>query len=287
MKKICCTILCLLLPVLAFSLPSMSQIKKHGIIDIAFLNKVATKAKKGDAFSEAQLGEGYINGSIGYFPNFDKGLYWLNKAAEQGDPIAYINLAELYNQGAGVEQDSAKAKKYYELAFKGLKEKIANKDYPENALPLLQYNLAKIYFWGLGDATQPDMKKAFELIHASAEAGFGHSIKAVALMYRYALGTKYNPQEAFKWEKILANVGVRESQYIVGWAYLKGVGTSKNAKEALYWIRRSAQNYYYPAIQLLVALRDEGRISKIYSTEERSYKSLIEQMLSQRPYVIR
>lgn len=48
--------------------------------------------------------------------NYEKAVYWHEKAAAQGHAWAQSNLGVLYDQGQGVPQDYAKARQWWERA---------------------------------------------------------------------------------------------------------------------------------------------------------------------------
>ena len=50
-------------------------------------------ATAGDSFSQDHLGMLYLNGSVGVAPDYAKSVFWLRKAAEQGESEAQANLA--------------------------------------------------------------------------------------------------------------------------------------------------------------------------------------------------
>lgn len=72
-------------------------------------------ANNGYIDGECSLGGCYIYG-IGIEKNFQQGLMWLNKAAEQNSAQAYVWLGECYEQGWGVKKDDSIAFNYYQKA---------------------------------------------------------------------------------------------------------------------------------------------------------------------------
>ncbi|BDQ28133.1 hypothetical protein ASB1_18090 (plasmid) [Helicobacter heilmannii] len=49
-------------------------------------------------------------------PNYQKALEYFQKAAKMGDPVAYMMLAQMYDNGDGVGQDEEMAKQYKQKA---------------------------------------------------------------------------------------------------------------------------------------------------------------------------
>ncbi len=73
-------------------------------------------AQDGRALRQNQLGVVLLTGQLGFEPDPQKGLYWLRKAASQGDHNALINLAEILTQGQhGVPADPASGLQMYAL----------------------------------------------------------------------------------------------------------------------------------------------------------------------------
>ena len=58
--------------------------------------------------TQSNLGTLYLEGT-GVPQDSSKGIYWLRKAARQGDAEAYVNLGRVYFEGTGVPKDWAKA----------------------------------------------------------------------------------------------------------------------------------------------------------------------------------
>ena len=72
-------------------------------------------APQGDAVAQYTLGDMYRWGDIGS-ANFEKALYWYNRAAKQGNVDAMLGLAGMYGHGQGVPQDKAAAYRWLVLA---------------------------------------------------------------------------------------------------------------------------------------------------------------------------
>ncbi|MCK4609191.1 MAG: sel1 repeat family protein [Gammaproteobacteria bacterium] len=244
----------LLVPVLASAMPTVKDIHRHGIISLDQIATLYTQAKKGDAFSQAELGASLLNGSLGMLPNMQKAFYWINKAAAQDSAYGYFLLANMSLHGSGVSHDCSK---YYEYVGKGIKvyrQKVAQHAYTKRQRAEVDYYVANLYFWGVSGAVKQNLATAFALYKESAEDGFVHSMQRVEFMYRYGLGVKQNLPKAHKWALLLARVGSPEAEYIVGRDYLYGLGVSKDKARAILWLRRSALRNYMPAIENLAHL---------------------------------
>ena len=62
-------------------------------------------AERGDARSEANLGEMFERGLGGLPKNEAQAAYWFRKAADHGDVVAQLALGAMYREGRGVPKD--------------------------------------------------------------------------------------------------------------------------------------------------------------------------------------
>ncbi len=73
-------------------------------------------AEDGRATRQNQLGVALLNGELGFSADKQKGIYWLRKAATQGEPNALVNLADiLINGDYGVKPDPLTGLQLYTL----------------------------------------------------------------------------------------------------------------------------------------------------------------------------
>jgi len=75
-----------------------------------------SRVRNGDAEAINNLGIYYLQGMYGFHQNYVKAMELFLQAAELGFNRAYVNVANSYCSGRGVEVDMKKAKHYYELA---------------------------------------------------------------------------------------------------------------------------------------------------------------------------
>ena len=71
------------------------------------------QANQGNAQAQRTLAYIYYRGAGGVAQNRQKGVQWMQRAAENGDAAAQYNLGLSYADGEGVEQDKAEAAKWY------------------------------------------------------------------------------------------------------------------------------------------------------------------------------
>jgi TPR repeat protein len=80
------------------------------------------KATSGDAASQVLVGEAYAAGSGGprdsrqLTEDYKQAAAWYRKAADQGNIVGQIHLADLYRDGRGVARDTAQAVEWYRKA---------------------------------------------------------------------------------------------------------------------------------------------------------------------------
>jgi TPR repeat protein len=73
-------------------------------------------AEDGRALRQNQLGVALLNGELGFKANAEKGMFWLHKAAKQGDHDALRNLASILISGNyGVKPEPEVGLQLYEL----------------------------------------------------------------------------------------------------------------------------------------------------------------------------
>src|SRR2546422_724089 len=77
--------------------------------DRKLLAEIRTKAEKGDAQSQFELGAAFHFGSFGVAKDSVEAVKWYRKAAEQNHAIAQHNLGVYYETGRGVGKDFVEA----------------------------------------------------------------------------------------------------------------------------------------------------------------------------------
>ncbi len=117
---------------------------------ISAINNYKKVAAEGSVLAENRLGEIYLAEAVlpiedraprdiaNYkapimLPDIDKAVYWLTKAAQDGDPSAQGTLGELYKQGIGVAQNLVQAYAWQSIAVTS--QTRFNPDFTNNAIP--------------------------------------------------------------------------------------------------------------------------------------------------------
>ncbi|PKC66373.1 kinase-like protein [Rhizophagus irregularis] len=246
--------------------------KYNKIIDIKKTKSVEIKIHKTVYFEGLrQIGINNYNSQ-----NYNKALYYFQKAAENGNKFALCNLGNCYKNGEGIEQNKRKAFKLYQKsADQGYKDaqfqlgncynegvgidinktkafelfKVAAKKEHTTA----QYNLGIMY--ENGECTETDLekndkgvmrnsKKAFKLYQKSAEQGYINAQFELGYCYDRGVGTIINKTKAFELYKIAAEKGNKAAQNNLGDLYRNGGGTEKDLEKAIKWYNKAAENGY-------------------------------------------
>jgi localization factor PodJL len=109
---------------------------------------------------------------------------------------AQFRLGGLYEKGAGVKKDLARARELYEAAA-------------DKGNGKAMHNLAVIYAEGVNGP--PDYNKAAEWFHKAANHGVRDSQYNLAILYARGIGVQKNDAEAYKWFALAADQGDKEA----------------------------------------------------------------------------
>jgi TPR repeat protein len=185
-------------------------------------NKLALKyytlsAKQNDREALFMLGYLHEKGLCGVKQHYKMASLYYTKAAEQGHSTAQLNLAILYHNGFGVDQDLDLAVKYYILAAK---------DNHSEA----QSNLGVMYQNGQG--LEQDYAKAFYYYSLAANQDNPLAESNLGYLYYYGYGVEQNHAKALEYYTRAANKKNAGALYMIGVIYENGNGVEKNLKIA-------------------------------------------------------
>ncbi len=199
-------------------------------------------------------------GSYYYYSNeYEKGLHWLQQAAEQDVADANIFLGKMYKGGKGVKKDFDQALNYY------LKANELDSIFSEYLISYIN-ETGIMYYQG------KDYEKAFEWFQKAADRGDGKAQYFLGDMYNKGKGVDQDSGKAFEWfqkakkssneknmdleafelmMKDLLEVqlvllekgkkGDREAQYILGKMYYDGDVVEQNYAKAIKWFEKAAE----------------------------------------------
>lgn len=181
-------------------------------------------AEQGNSQAQAMLGLMYDNG-YGVNKDSAEAFKWYLKAAEQGIPVVQHDVGVKYFQGMGVAQNYQEAAKWWEQA--------ANAGLSDS-----QFNLGLMYYRGLG--MKIDYPKAAELFRKAADQGHGLAQYSIAVMYAFGQGMDKDYTEALKWFRKSAAQGVPQAQFNLGVFYENGYGLDKDMNTARQWYQSAS-----------------------------------------------
>jgi uncharacterized protein len=191
------------------------------------LRELTASAKDGHSMAQGIVGLMYSRGH-GVERSFDKAVYWLEKAAKQGEVGAQFQLGMKYYLKRPINPEH-KVPMLYWLS------KAAEKNH---TLAQEMLGMALLDNAGVNGTTD-------EALEWLARAGFGGSARAQEMLgsiYRGGRITKRNYVKAHDWYLMAAQQNLPASQWTLGYMYIAGEGVKKDFLQAKYWINNAAEN---------------------------------------------
>ena len=223
-------------------------------------------AKQGYAVAQSNLAQHYMLGSgasklrsdkvenvkIEELPDggdidFGEAVKWFSRAADQGYPLAQMNLGGLYLEGRGVEQNT-------QLGVSWIR-KAAEEDEP-----LAQFNMGWLYFDG--KAVKQDYKTAYSWFSLSAENDWADGQLRAGKMLINGLGVEKDASRGFKWMLQAAENGNVIAQYDVSICYFNGIGVEEDLGKCAKWSRAAAEKGHPEAQSIIGQLMFFGEGQK-------------------------
>ena len=170
--------------------------------------------------------------------------------ASKGNVLSAMLLARCYKMAIGVERNTDKTLKYYQLAaaqgnVEAMREAAilmrGNKAYA-NALQMFkqamqQGDVTSTYYYGLmlcnGQGTAKDAQAGTPFLLRAAEAGYAAAQYEVAEAYANGNGVEKDDAKAFGWYHKAALSGNRAAMWQLAECHRTGFGTEVNFEEAL------------------------------------------------------
>lgn len=177
---------------------------------------------------------------------FDQGRHLyaaetLRPLACAGDSEAQYYLALMYDNGVGVEKDSAMAAHWYhKAAIRGHSD--------------AQYNLGIAYSRGEGIAR--DMSQALLWWREAGLQGNMNALFNLGVAYSTGRGTERDFKQAIHWWTRAAKLGDSIAQYNLGAVYANGVGVDKDLRLAAKWWEQAAAQGNDQAKAALIILQN-------------------------------
>lgn len=184
-------------------------------------------AEQGHDLAQHSLGSIYVR----VFEDFEKALYWFQKAAEQGDLLSQHFLDTLLAKGPSALHDSSKqnSKKMAELFVKAVEEEDAQ----------AQHNLGMMYFYGQEEPQ--DFEKALYWFQKAAAQGEAQSQYFLGAMYHQGQAVPQNFEKAIYWFLKAAEQRNPSAQFSLGKTYEHGQGVPQDFKKAVHWFQQAAE----------------------------------------------
>ncbi|KKO45767.1 hypothetical protein WG68_08610 [Arsukibacterium ikkense] len=196
--------------------------------------------------------------------NYEKAVYYFEKAAKDGDVKAYTKLGSMYFFGLnGIKRDIVKARDllikssnqndpegqyYLSLIYSGFFNAAEQNKHEElewleksalNGYADAQCSLAQKHLYGNG--IKKDIKKALEWYERSAENGSEDCMIQLANMYRQGETVEKDLSKAFNIYLKGANNNKAIMMSELGFMYETGQGVERNYKEAAKWYLASQE----------------------------------------------
>ncbi|POG64472.1 hypothetical protein GLOIN_2v1782886, partial [Rhizophagus irregularis DAOM 181602=DAOM 197198] len=172
-----------------------------------------------------------------------KAFYWYQKAAEKDHIDAQCNLAYLYKNGKGTEENLEKAFYWYQKAAE------------RNSINA-QYNLARLN----SEGTEKNLEKAFYWYQKAAENNDKYAMNNLAVCYNNGEGTEKNFEKAFYWYQKAAEMDHIDAQYYLARLYDNGQGTERNLEKAFYLYQKAAEKNQIKAQYNLACIYYAGEV---------------------------
>ncbi len=208
------------------------------------------EANPADSAAMTLLAELYNQG-LGVRQDTTEAARWYRLAAERGDAHAMASLGLMTADGRGVKRDPAAARTWFEKAA-GLGEATA------------AYNLALLL---LASGAEADIATAARLLRIAADAELGDAQHDLGVLYARGKGVPQSADEAAKLYIRAAKNGSIAGEVELAIALFNGEGIPKNEAQAARLFRRAALRGNAIA---------QNRLARIYATGRGVPRNLIE-----------
>lgn len=199
-------------------------------------------AEQGDITAQYKLGVLYSQG-IGMEQDNAKACRWYRKAAEQGDMKAQYMLGRMYYNGEGVPQDFVKARQWWE---KAAAQKVAAEDHSA-----ILYANGSFYFNIYIDG-MPEYD--------------------IGILYSKGRGVSQDHDMARQWWEKAAARGFITAQLHLGYLYYQGEGVRQDYGMARQWWEKAAAQHNPSAQALVGSLYEHGEgVNKDFTTARKWY----------------
>jgi hypothetical protein len=227
-----------------FSVLLIWRAHRQRIAELNKLSELGTRAERGDAAAQDQLGNWYYEGKC--VPrNLGTAVRWYRQSAGQGYAKAQSNLGRMYYRGEGVRKDYAEALRWFRKSA-------------DQGDARAETSLAYMYFYAEG--IQQDDAQAFGWYLKAAEQGYPTARQALGWMYFNGRGVPRDYAQAAAWYQKAADQGDAVSQATLGYMYAYGLGVERDRIGAIRWYRMAAAQGEPISLRFLKSFRPTTRM---------------------------
>lgn len=210
-------------------------------------------ARNGQPYAQRTLGNLYAAGEGGD-RNPGRAVYWWRQAADAGDAEAQRRLGEAYQQGAGIPQDA-------KLAVRWLLKAAQQGDRDA------RYLLGRIYLEG--QSVPADEELARDWLSQAAAQGHSDALRLLNLIAsagKQAMAIHEQSAEALLRK---AEADDSQAQYELALRYDSGVwDVLRDDRKALHWLERAATHGNRNAMKALARVYDRGELGTKPNVQE-------------------
>ena len=212
---------------------------------------ILAEAKSGNADAQARVGRAYWQGA-GVPKDYVQAVFWLRKAADQGNSTAQLGLGIIYDgaleEVKGVPQDYTQAASWYRKAA-------------EQGNDVAEFMLGRLYANGLGVPQDYAQAAAWYRKAAAEQGGMSASAQsALGALYLYGRGVPKDYAEAAAWYRKAADQDDADGEMHLGVIYFYGnQGIPRDYAQAAAWYRKAADHGNDSAQYFLGQLYESGQ----------------------------
>lgn len=208
----------------------------------SIIDELKSFAESGDCIAQKLLGNIYLCGHVGR-QDYEKAVYWYEKAANQGDVDSQCRLSYMYYLGEGVQEDFTKA------AYWGQKA-------AEQGDVSAQFLFGYICY--CGDGVEKDLNRAFYWYEKASKQGDSSSKLFLALMFYKGESVEQDYNKAFELfnEATRQEYCPKDAYFYLAECYYNGYGVKANWQKAKEYYQRAIDNGYNCRYSLEMVKRD-------------------------------
>ena len=227
--------------------PYMDEFMSNSASEMMSFEEELEAAEDGDEDAMESVAMTYLDGDEdeNVEPDPEKALYWMEKAAEEGNSSAEYNTALFYAKGHGTERDFEKAAEWMEKAAEDgdedaedlapkYRQAVADLAAAENGDAAAQGRLAGFYMSLAGSLDQAgpgtDYEESLKWAKKAAEKGDGEGFWTLALAYEHGRAVAEDADLALEYYKKGAQAGHAKCLSGLGCTHLRGDTPDANMK---------------------------------------------------------